>query len=105
MDSQVAITDKMMYKVKPSAVRSENYLHNIKILNDVDSLANNVATGMQTVGQYAALGSHLAPGQYGTMLRDAGNSLTKVGESIQNVRNNALARRARDDFGIKSIMD
>ena len=30
MDSQVAITDKMMYKVKPSAVRSENYLHNIK---------------------------------------------------------------------------
>ena len=33
MDSQVAITDKMMYKVKPSAVRSENYLHNIKASN------------------------------------------------------------------------
>ena len=32
---------------------------------------------MQVVGQYA-LGSHLTPDQYGTMLRDAGgNSLTK----------------------------
>ena len=33
MESQVAITDKMMYKVKPSAVRSENYLHSIKAFN------------------------------------------------------------------------
>ena len=33
MESQVAITDKMMYKVKPSAVRSDNYLHNIKASN------------------------------------------------------------------------
>ena len=79
--------------------------HNIKNLNDVDSLANNVATGMQTAGQYAALDSHLASGQYGTMLRNAGNSLTKGGESIQNVRNNALARRAKQEYGNKSIMD
>ena len=33
MESSVAITDKMQYKVKASAVRSENYLHNIKASN------------------------------------------------------------------------
>ena len=93
--------------VTSAAKRGAKFLasRNIKNLNDVDNLANNVVTGMQTAGQYAALGSHLAPGQYGTMLRDTGNSLTKGGESIQNVRNNALARRAREDFGNKSIMD
>ena len=90
------------------AKRRGKFLPSIKNLNDITHInhfANNVATGMQTAGQYAALGSHLAPGQYGTMLRDAGNSLTKGGESIQNVRNNALARRAKQDFGNKSIMD
>ena len=60
---------------------------------------------MHKAGEYAAQGSHLAPGQYGTMLRDAGNSLTKGGQTIQNVRNDALARRAKQDFGNKSIMD
>ena len=30
METAVAITDRMKYGVKPSAVRSENYLHNIK---------------------------------------------------------------------------
>ena len=78
--------------------------HNIKNLNDMDNMAGQLATGMQAAGQYAALGSHLAPGQYGTMLRDAGNSLTKGGETIQNVRNNHLAQRVRQDFGNKSIM-
>ena len=85
--------------VASAAKRGGKFLPSIKNLNDIDNLANTVATGMQTAGQYAALGSHLAPGQYGTMLRDAGNSLTKGGESIQNVRNNALARRAKQDFG------
>ena len=90
--------------VASAAKRGAKFLasHNIKNLNDVD---NNVANGMQTAGQYAALGSHLAPGQYGTMLRDTGNSLMKEGDSIQNVRNTALARRAKEDFGNSSIMD
>ena len=39
------------------------------------------------------------------MLRDTGNNLTKHGESIQNVRNTALERGAKQDFGNKSIMD
>ena len=30
METAVAISDRMKYGVKPSAVRSENYLHNIK---------------------------------------------------------------------------
>ena len=59
---------------------------------------------MQTAGQYAALGSHLAPGQYGTMLRDTGNCLTKWSKTIENVRNNHLAQRIRQDYGNKSIM-
>ena len=33
METAVAITDRMKYGVKPSAVRSENYLHNIKASN------------------------------------------------------------------------
>ena len=33
MTRAVAITDRMKYGVKPSAVRSENYLHNIKASN------------------------------------------------------------------------
>ena len=33
METAVAITDRMKYGVKPSAVRSENYLHNIKAIN------------------------------------------------------------------------
>ena len=78
--------------------------NNIKNLNDLDALAAQAANGMQVAGQYAALGSHLAPGQYGTMLRDAGNSLTKGGETIQNVRNNHLSQRLKQDFGNRSIM-
>jgi len=96
------------YKMVASAAkRGAKFLakNNIRNLNDVDNLANNVAQGMHKAGEYAALGSHLAPGQYGTMLRDAGNSLTKGGQTIQNVRNDALARRAKQDFGNKSIMD
>ena len=45
----------------------------------MDDSANNVGTVMQTTGQYAALENHLAPD---SMLRDAGNSLTKGGKSI-----------------------
>ena len=47
--------------VASAAQRGVNFLasHN-KNLNDVENLANNVANGMQTAGQYAALGSHLA---------------------------------------------
>ena len=33
METAVAITDRMKYGVKPSAVRSENYLHNMKASN------------------------------------------------------------------------
>ena len=33
METAVAITDRMKYGVKPSSVRSENYLHNIKASN------------------------------------------------------------------------
>ena len=33
MEGAVAITDRMKYGVKPSAVRSESYLHNIKASN------------------------------------------------------------------------
>ena len=73
--------------------------HNIKTLNDLDNVAAQTANGMQVAGQYAALGSHLAPGQYSTMLRDAGNN------RIQNVRNNHLAQRLRQDFRTKSIMN
>jgi len=46
METAVAITDRMKYGVKPSAVRSENYLHNIKcqmgqdIIFDVPALGN-----------------------------------------------------------------
>ena len=46
METAVAITDRMKYGVKPSAVRSENYLHNIKASNgqdiifDVPALSN-----------------------------------------------------------------
>jgi hypothetical protein len=79
--------------------------NNIKSLNDMDGVAAQVANGMQVAGQYAALGSHLAPGQYGTMLRDTGNSLTKGGETIQNVRNNHLAQRLKQDYGNRSIMN
>ena len=35
--------------------------NDIRNLNDVDNLANNVANTLQTAGQYEALGSHLAP--------------------------------------------
>ena len=93
--------------VASAAKRGAKFLasNNIRNLNDVNNRANNVANTMQTAGQYVALGSHLAPGQYGTMLRGTGNSLTKGGESIHNVRNTALARRAKQDFGNKSIMD
>ena len=52
--------------VASAAKRGANFLakHNIKNLNVVDNLANNIAQDMHTAGQYAALGSHLAPGQY-----------------------------------------
>ena len=32
-------------------------------------------------------------------LRDVGNSLTKMGQSIHNVRRGALANRVRADYG------
>ena len=51
-------------------------------MNDIDNLVDNAANGMQVTGQYAALGGHLAPGQYVTILTDAGNNLTKGGETI-----------------------
>ena len=54
MDSQVAITDKMMYKVKPSAVRSENYLHNIKASN---GSSFNVQMGTDIIFEVPALGN------------------------------------------------
>ena len=55
--------------------QKEDPSHSIRTLNNLDNVAANTANGMQVAGEYAALASHL--GQYGTMLRDAGNSLTK----------------------------
>ena len=54
MESQVAVTDKMMYKVKPSAVRSENYLHNIKASNENSF---NVQMGTDIIFDVPALGN------------------------------------------------
>ena len=51
MDSQVAI---MMYKVKPGAVRSENYLHNIKASN---ASQFNVQMGTDIIFYLPALGN------------------------------------------------
>ena len=61
--------------VASAAKEGGKILPSVKNLNDIDNLANTATTGMQG------------------------------GESIQNVRNNVLARRAKQDFGNKSIMD
>ena len=54
MESQVAITDKMMYKVKPSAVRSEDYLRNIKASNENSF---EVKMGTDIIFEVPALGN------------------------------------------------
>ena len=54
MESSVAITDKMQYKVKASAVRSENYLHNIKASN---GSAFTVGMGTDIIFEVPALGN------------------------------------------------
>ena len=54
MESHFAITEKMMYKVKPSAVRSENYLHNIKAGN---GSSFNVQMGTVIIFEVPALGN------------------------------------------------
>ena len=80
------------------AKRGGKFLPSIKNLNDIDNLANTVATGMQTAGQYAALGSHLAPGQYGTMRRAAGNSLTKGGRIYSECEKQCLSKKSQTRF-------
>ena len=54
MESSVAITDKMQYKVKASAVRSENYLHNIKASN---GSTFTVGMGTYIIFEVPALGN------------------------------------------------
>ena len=68
----------------------------VKSLGDADTLARKTANTLHHAGEYAALGSTLLGSD---RLRDVGNSLTKVGESIHNVRRGALANRVRSDFG------
>lgn len=54
MASSVAITDRMKYGVKPSAVRSENYLHNIKATNGATF---DVSMGQDLIFDVPALGN------------------------------------------------
>ena len=78
----VAVSDRMRYGVKPSAVRSENYLHNIKATNgstfdlnlgqdiifEVPALANGYYCDFSTsyfrvkVNVTAAVGADIASG-------------------------------------------
>ena len=66
--------------------------HHIKSLGDADTIARKAANTLHNVGEYAALGSTLTGSD---RLRDVGNGLTKLGESIHNVRRGPLANRAR----------
>ena len=54
METAVAITDRMKYGVKPSAVRSENYLHNIKASNGPQF---DVQMGQDIIFDIPALGN------------------------------------------------
>ena len=54
METAVAITDRMKYGVKPSAVRSENYLHNIKASNGSSFLCQ---MGQDIIFDVPALGN------------------------------------------------
>ena len=54
METAVAITDRMKYGVKPSAVRSENYLHNIKASNGPQF---EVSMGQDIIFDVPALGN------------------------------------------------
>ena len=54
METAVAITDRMKYGVKPSAVRSENYLHNIKASNGPQF---DVQMGQDIIFDVPALGN------------------------------------------------
>ena len=49
-----AVSDRMRYGVKPSAVRSENYLHNIKAVN---GSGFDVAMGQDIIFEVPALGN------------------------------------------------
>ena len=90
--------------VAAAAKRGHKFVsHHIKSLGDADTLARKTANTLHNVGEYAALGSTLTGSD---KLRDVGNGLTKLGESIHNVRRGALANRARQDFGNrKSLMN
>ena len=50
----VAVSDRMKYGIKPSAVRSENYLHNIKAFNGASF---NQALGQDIIFEVPALGN------------------------------------------------
>ena len=53
MEGAVAITDRMRYGVKPSAVRSESYLHNIKASNGSNfncTLGQDIIFDVPTLG-------------------------------------------------------
>ena len=66
--------------VAAAAKRGHKFVsHHIKSLGDADTLARKAANTLHNVGEYAALGSTLTGSD---RLRDVGNGLTKLGESI-----------------------
>ena len=75
--------------------------HHIKFIGDADTIARKTASTLHTAGEYAALGSTLLGSD---KLRDVGNGLTKMGQSIHNVRRGALENRVRHDFGQSTII-
>ena len=54
--------------------------HIIKSLGDADTLARKAANILHNSGEYAALGSALTSSD--RLMRNKGNGLTKLGESI-----------------------
>jgi len=85
------------------AKRGHKFLsEHVKSLGDADTLARKTANTLHHAGEYAALGSTLLGSD---RLRDVGNSLSKMGESIHNVRRGALANRVRSDFGQNNSMN
>jgi len=79
------------------AKRGHKFLsEHVKSIGDADTIARKTANTLHHAGEYAAMGSTLLGSD---RLRDVGNSLTKMGQSIHNVRRGALANRVRTDFG------
>ena len=83
------------------AKRGQKFLaEHVKCIGDADTIARKTAHSLHNAGEYAAMGSTLLGSD---RLRDVGNSLTTMGQSIHNVRRGALANRVRADYGIECI--